>query len=111
MPASADHPLPTLSVTLTKLTLCKSTWDGNRWPSIDIHPYEDRYFLFIVSAICAHLNMAMPSVVDILDGYACDLAFEGKRITVMQDNWTCSVASESEHIRDRIYGVLEAVDI
>lgn len=61
--------------------------------------------------VCAHLNMAVPSVVDIVDGYACDLAFEGRRITVMQDNWTCSVASESEHIRDRIYAVLQSVDI
>lgn len=96
---------------MTKLALCKSTWDGNGWPCIDIHPYEGHHFLVIVSAICAHLNVAMPSVVDIVDGYACDLAFEGRRITVMQDNWTCSVASESEHIRDRIYAVLQSVDI
>ncbi|MFC5473727.1 hypothetical protein [Paraherbaspirillum soli] len=96
---------------MRKLSLKKSRWTGNKWPSVDIDPYEFDDFLKVVTQLCNTFSVAIPHVIDILDGYATDLVIENSPTKVLMDNWTFSVAAEKEDVRDKIYIALESISI
>ncbi|HWX02899.1 hypothetical protein [Collimonas sp.] len=91
------------------MTFTKSQWVGNKWPSVDIFPYETDDFLVVVSSLCTAFSLPTPNIVDILDGYAADLIIDKFPVQIMMDNWTFSVASESSDVRDAVMNILEGI--
>jgi len=96
---------------MSTLSLRKDKWAGNHWPSVEIHPYEYEEFLKVVSHLCAEFQAEMPSIVDILDGYAADLWVGDDLIMIHMDNWTFSIATERTEFRDKIFEVLKTLDL
>ena len=93
------------------LQLKKSTWVGNKWPSVDIYPYEYEDFLKVLTQVCSVFGLAAPTVVGVLDGYAADLVIDGVEVKLLMDNWTFSLAAEREPIRDEIFASLDGLEV
>ncbi len=86
--------------------LTKSVWEGNKWPSVDISPYEYDDFLKTVTRLAAAMEFEPPDIIDILDGYSAQFQVAGFNAIALMDNWTFSIAAENEQTRDGIYDVL-----
>jgi hypothetical protein len=91
---------------MAKLAFAKSTWDGNHWPSIEFAPYEYGDFLVVVTHLCADFGASVPEIIDTLDGYIADIVVDGTTVELLLDNWTFSLATQSEALRDRIFDSL-----
>ncbi len=90
--------------------LAKSIWKGNKWPCVDISPYEYDDFLKTVTRLAVAMEFKPPQIVDILDGYSAKFQVDDFNAVALMDNWTFSIAAENEEIRDRIYDVLSAFE-
>ena len=94
---------------MKKSSLQKSNWEDNQWLSVEIDPYEAIDFLIVLTSICTSFSIAMPAVIDTLEGYAADLVIQGSPVTLLMDQWTFSVATPNETLRDQIFVVLEKI--
>ena len=94
-----------------KLSLEKSEWAGNHWPSVEIDPYEYADFLKIISRLCAEFHIALPSIIEGVDGYIADLLVGDDLIMIHMDNWTFSIATERPEFRDKIFEVLKTMNL
>jgi hypothetical protein len=92
---------------MARLQIEKSEWTGNKWPSVDIYPYQNEDFLKVLFHVCGAFNLVSPDIIDTLDGYAANLYIESSKVTALMDNWTFSIASEQEAVRDKIFLLLE----
>ncbi len=86
--------------------LAKSFWEGNKWPCVEIFPYEYDDFIKTIIRLSMVLKFEPPEITDILDGYAAEFKVDGFDAKALMDNWTFSIAAENERIRDRIYDAL-----
>lgn len=95
-----------------KLSLEKSEWLGNHWPSVDIlDPYRPEDFLKVLGHLCVEFSVPVPPVVDIVDGYAADLCLERFQVKLLLDHWTFSIATEDLELRDEIFTVLGSLEV
>ena len=93
------------------LSLTKSHWQGNQWPSIEFGGEEAGDFPKILTTICVHFAVPIPAIVDVLDGYATDFSIDGSCVKMLLDTWGFSLAAETVDLRDRIYALLAATDL
>ncbi|MCI1187700.1 hypothetical protein MON38_09725 [Hymenobacter sp. DH14] len=75
-------------------------WEGNKWPSIDIEPVASEVFLPLLLFISGAYGFTPPPVTDIVEGYTAEFVIREKRVVMLLDNWTFSIASESEALRN-----------
>lgn len=87
----------------------KSQWLGNKWPSIDLEPFEAWQFIAVLLHLHATYGFELPGVTDILDGYVADFVIDGSPATLAMDNWGTSLAFAEERVRDRVFADLEAL--
>jgi hypothetical protein len=91
------------------LSLGKSNWEGNHWPSVEFDQYEYEYsdLLIVLTHVCDAFAVEIPEIVGTLDGYTAEIAIDGQRVVVLIDNWTFSLATPSTTLRDNIFDTLE----
>jgi hypothetical protein len=89
------------------LRMQKSNWAGSQWPSIDFDLYEHTDFLVVVVQICQAFALKIPAIVETLDGYMTDLDINGDSVSVLLDNWTFSLATQTTSLRDNIFDALK----
>ncbi len=94
---------------MKKSSLHKSYWEGNQWSSVEIDPYEATDFLIVLTSICTSFSVVMPAVIDTLEGYATDLVIQGYSVKLLMDQWTFSVATENQSLRDQLFKMLEKI--
>ena len=87
----------------------KDQWQGNRWASIDIQPVDAAYFPRLLAHLSNQYGFALPSVTDIIDGYAADFVLLGSKATLHIDTWTFSIAFEEVGVRDRVLADLRGL--
>ncbi len=84
-------------------------WLGNKWASIDIQPVEAQYFLRILFHLSYVYGFAMPTVIDILDGYTADFKLDSSQASIHIDNYTFSIAFERTEVCNRVLSHLQAL--
>jgi hypothetical protein len=91
------------------LSLGKSNWEGNHWPSVEFDKYEYEYsdFLIVLTQVCEAFTIEIPEIVGTLDGYIADLEIAGEPVALLLDIWTFSLATPSTTLRDNIFDALE----
>lgn len=100
-----------MSQLVRNLSLFKSEWAGNKWPCVDIDPYDYSEFLIVLHHLCNVFSVDMPSVFSVIDVCIADLEIHGSPVTLHMDNWTFSVAAQDEVVRDLIFDALEHLSI
>jgi hypothetical protein len=90
-----------------KSKLKKSKW-ANGSPSIDIDSYEysEAGFKYILNSLNHIAPFANPEITVGLDEFISTVNFEGEKLEVHMDNYTCSIAFESLELRDRVFILL-----
>jgi len=96
---------------LAKLHFREDRWEGNQWASIAIAPHDAAYFLPLLGYFCLRYGVAVPLIVDLLDGYAADFAVLGTHATIHIDTWSFSVAFADQAVRDRVLMDLQTLPV
>lgn len=90
----------------------KSQWAGNKWPSVDLPTYVHSVAFLekTLAHLCAAFGVAPPKIDLGWDEYGARFEIAGSKAIANLDHATCSVAFESEHVRDRAFDVLSKLD-
>jgi hypothetical protein len=89
-----------------------STYSKNSWangnPSIEIEPYDYSVagFKKIVEKLSSIMNVGISETIVGLDTLILELSFENEIVTLMMDNWSCSISCKTEKTRDLIFKFL-----
>lgn len=91
---------------LSKFT--KGKW-ANGQPSIEINPYDySRYgFEKILSTLNKYFAFEALAPIVVLDKIMTSIIINNEKIEVDMDNWTCSLAFESESLRGKVFDLLK----
>lgn len=87
----------------------KGQWSGNKWPCIELDPFEPWQFMAVLLHLQVTYKLDPPKVIDILDGYVADFEIGGCRASLHMDNWWTSLAFAEERVRDRVFEDLQAL--
>jgi hypothetical protein len=90
-------------------TFIASRWVGNHWPSIEAEPVDERLLMPILTWLCAAYQLPFPELTHLLDVAMADFAIQGTPVAFHLDNWSLSLAFESEALRDEVLARLQAL--
>jgi hypothetical protein len=81
---------------------------ANGQPSIEIDPYDysKAGFERILENLAKFYSFEMPVVSSHLDDLMTTIVIQNEKVEVDMDNWTCSLAFESERLRDEVLSAL-----
>lgn len=94
-----------------------SSW-ANGKPSIGIYPYSHspRGFESILDRLAQHFDFIRPKAdiigpeaIPELHNYWAEIKIDGEEVIVAMDEFTCSIACDSNALRDKIFRVLQSV--
>jgi hypothetical protein len=93
------------------MTLCfsKTRWVGNQWAAIDIMPVDERLFLPILTMLCQHYAIALPSITDAITGYIAEVVINGHQAILSIDTYDFSMAFADENLRDDALSYLQGI--
>jgi|GEM_PF-1344121 len=91
------------------ITFRADRWTGNHWPSIDMMPVDEKYYLPILHYLSHHYHFPMPPVIDILDGYTSDMLIGAICATLHMDTYMFSLGCADEAVRDDVLAVLQSL--
>ena len=98
------------AVTPAGRVLRKAQWRATFWPSVDIDPYDPSYFKAMLQHVAAEFGIPMPEITEDppedRGGLFTDFSIQGVRAGALLDGRRCSIAVDSEDLRDRIHDLL-----
>jgi hypothetical protein len=88
--------------------LRKGKWRGASLPCVDIEPYDPAYFKLMLARVVAEFGVAMPEIDEDEErgGLSTDFVIEGRRAGAFMNGRRCSIAVDSEALRDRVFELL-----
>lgn len=84
-------------------------WDGNGWASIDIEPADSHLVLPLLQYLATAYGFLLPTIIDLLDGYAADFRIGHSDCTLFLDIWQMSLAFEHDDVRDLVLQHLQSL--
>jgi hypothetical protein len=82
---------------------------GNGWPSIEAEPVDERLLRPLLTWLSTAYEVPFPTLTPILDVVMADFEVRGTAVAFHLDNWSLSLAFESETLRAEVLAWLRAL--
>jgi len=93
------------AVSLSGRLLTKSEWRDLKWFGVDVVPYDAKYFPKVIGHLAQDLGLSVSAGMD------WDFLVDGVKVKArMEYRQSCSIATEDEATRDRIFESLQKTD-
>lgn len=93
------------AVSMSGRLLTKSEWRDLKWFGVDVVPYDAKYFPKVIGHLAQDLGLSVSA------GSDWDFLLNGVKVKArMEYRQSCSIATEDEFTRDRIFESLQKTD-
>lgn len=86
----------------------RGTW-ANGWPAVDVEPFEFEDFETVLDRLRAAYGAETQLIRHPFGGGLADFDARGEAVELLMDDWTFSIATPTEALRDEILALLDGL--